>query len=66
MSVSAHVKRYGLGRYDIGPYAKEYIYQTEANPTPNWTERPDTTVELWTKRPDTTTELWIKVNDGIR
>ena len=55
MSVSAHVKRYGLGRYDIGPYAKEYIYQTEANPTQNWTERPDTTAELW-----------IKVNDGIR
>ena len=62
---AAHVKPYGLGRYDIGPFAKEYIYQTETDPIPNWTERPDTTVELWTKRPDTTAELWIKANNGI-
>jgi hypothetical protein len=63
--VSYRIKPYGLGRYDIGPFAKEFIYEEETDPTTNWTERPDLNEDLWTKRPDTTSETWIAVNNGV-
>lgn len=55
---------YGTGRYDIGPYVKEYLFVSETDPTTNWTERPDLNADTWTKRPDTNSETWISVNDG--
>jgi len=55
---------YGTGRYDIGPYVKEYLFVSETDPTTEWTQRPDLNEDLWIKRPDTTQETWISVNDG--
>ena len=62
--MSYRVLPYGLGRYDIGPYVKQFLFQTETDPTTNWTERTDLNEDLWIIRPDTTLETWISVNDG--
>ena len=62
--MSYRVLPFGIGRYDIGPYAKEFLFQTETNPTSDWTEQTNTTEDLWTKRQDTTLETWISVNNG--
>lgn len=62
--MSYRVLPFGIGRYDIGPYAKEFLFQTEANPTSDWTERSDSAEDLWTKRPDTTQETWILLSNG--
>ena len=63
--MSYRVFPYGLGRYDIGPYVKQCLFQTETDPTSDWIEQTDSTEEVWVKRPDTTSETWISVNDGI-
>ncbi len=62
--MSYRVLPFGIGRYDIGPYSKEFLFQTETNPTSDWTERTDSTEDLWTKRPDTTQETWILLSNG--
>lgn len=62
--MSYRVLPFGIGRYDIGPYSKEFLFQTETNPTSDWTERTDSTEGLWTKRPDTTQETWILLSNG--
>ena len=62
--MSYRVFPYGLGRYDIGPYVKQFLFQTETDPTSDWIERTDSTEDFWTKRSDTTQETWISVNDG--
>lgn len=62
--MSYRVLPFGIGRYDIGPYSKEFLFQTETNPTSDWTERSDSAEDLWTKRPDTTQETWILLSNG--
>jgi hypothetical protein len=45
--------RYGTKRYGIGPYVQKVNFESAAPPTADWTERPDTTLEIWTKRTPT-------------
>lgn len=62
--MSYRVLLYGLGRYDIGPYVKQFLFETETDPTTDWIEQTDSNEDFWIKRPDTTSETWIAVNDG--
>jgi hypothetical protein len=57
--MSSVLFRYGVGRYNVNTYAKEYVYTVaEPEPTGEWTERPDLNKEIWTKRPDNNPETW--------
>jgi hypothetical protein len=49
---------YGEGKYDIGPYSKEYLFVTDSDPVSDWTTRPDLNEDLWSIRTDTTPETW--------
>jgi hypothetical protein len=51
--------RYGTTRYVIGPYVKRFEFESESDPTTDWTDREDNSAEIWTKRPDTQPEDWI-------
>lgn len=51
--------KYGTTRYGIGPYVKRFEFKPESDPTPDWTDRGDSSAEIWTKRPDTQPEDWV-------
>lgn len=48
--MSAKKTTYGLKAYGIGPFVKEVVFEAQATPVSNWTNRADTVLENWTKR----------------